>query len=76
MLEFSPVENTSCNNSSSELSSFVSSTSSCNNEALELDSFTTSTNCGGQGSQGPQGFSAYQIAVFDGFIGVTYCSKN
>lgn len=69
MLEFSPVENTSCNNSSSELSSFVSSTSSCNNEALELDSFTTSEGCGGQGPQGPQGFSAYQIAVFNGFIG-------
>ena len=55
MLEFSPVENTSCNNSSSELSSFVSSTSSCNNEALELDSFTTSDGCGGQGPQGPPG---------------------
>jgi hypothetical protein len=34
-----------------------------------MNDFESTEGCSGQGPQGPEGFSAYQIAVFDGFVG-------
>jgi hypothetical protein len=34
-----------------------------------MNDFESTEGCSGQGPQGPDGFSAYQIAVFDGFVG-------
>lgn len=69
MLEFSSTESCSTGATSSPLSGFSSNVSSCDGNVALINDFESTGGCSSQGPQGPQGFSAYQIAVFDGFVG-------
>ena len=69
MLEFSSTESCTTSTTSSPLVGFSSNTSSCDGNVALMNDFESTEGCSGQGPQGPEGFSAYQIAVFDGFVG-------
>jgi hypothetical protein len=69
MLEFSSTESCTTSTTSSPLVGFSSNTSSCDSNVALMNDFESTEGCSSQGPQGPEGFSAYQIAVFDGFVG-------
>ena len=69
MLEFSSTESCTTSNTSTPLVGFSSNDSSCDGNVALMNDFESTEGCSGQGPQGPDGFSAYQIAVFDGFVG-------
>ena len=69
MLEFSSTESCTTSTTSSPLVGFSSNDSSCDGNVALMNDFESTEGCSGQGPQGPEGFSAYQIAVFDGFVG-------
>ena len=69
MLEFSSTESCTTSNTSSPLVGFASNDSTCDGNVALMNDFESTSGCSGQGPQGPEGFSAYQIAVFDGFVG-------
>ena len=69
MLEFSSTESCTTSNTSTPLVGFSSNDSSCDGNVALMNDFESTEGCNGQGPQGPDGFSAYQIAVFDGFVG-------
>jgi hypothetical protein len=69
MLEFSSTESCTTSTTSSPLVGFSSNTSSCDGNVALMNDFESTEGCSSQGPQGPEGFSAYQIAVFDGFVG-------
>lgn len=69
MLEFSSTESCTTSTTSTPLVGFSSNDSSCDGNVALMNDFESTGGCSGQGPQGPDGFSAYQIAVFDGFVG-------
>ena len=69
MLEFSSTESCTTSNTSTPLVGFSSNDSSCDGNVALMNDFESTSGCSGQGPQGPDGFSAYQIAVFNGFVG-------
>jgi hypothetical protein len=69
MLEFSSTESCTTGATSTPLVGFSSNDSSCDGNVALMNDFESTGGCSGQGPQGPQGFSAYQIAVFEGFVG-------